>query len=186
MVDVADGADVDVRLASLELPLCSCRLLACGCVECFKWSPDPIEPRPHPYQGCALPSELSGHVYFLALLLFSWCCVLACCVLERKWDSNPRHSAWKADALPAELSPHTPSCYPACGGGWIRTTEGLGPTDLQSVAVGRLATPPEGSAGHIQFSSPRLDFVAGGGIRTRDLLITNQVLYQLSYTGKVP
>ena len=35
-------------------------------------------------------------------------------------------------------------------------------------------------------ASPRLDFVAGGGIRTRDLLITNQVLYQLSYTGKVP
>ena len=31
-----------------------------------------------------------------------------------------------------------------------------------------------------------LDFVAGAGIRTRDLLITNQVLYQLSYTGKVP
>jgi hypothetical protein len=26
--------------------------------------------------------------------------------------------------------------------------------------------------------------VAGGGIRTRDLLITNQLLYQLSYTGK--
>ncbi len=38
----------------------------------------------------------------------------------------------------------------------------------------------------IQFLWPRLDFVAGGGIRTRDLLITNQVLYQLSYTGKVP
>ena len=30
------------------------------------------------------------------------------------------------------------------------------------------------------------DFVAGGGNRTRDLLITNQVLYHLSYTGKVP
>ncbi len=28
--------------------------------------------------------------------------------------------------------------------------------------------------------------LAGGGIRTRDLLITNQVLYQLSYTGKAP
>jgi hypothetical protein len=38
---------------------------------------------------------------------------------------------------------------------------------------------------HIQFSWPRVDSVAGGGIRTRDLLITNQVLYQLSYTGKV-
>ncbi len=28
--------------------------------------------------------------------------------------------------------------------------------------------------------------MAGGGNRTRDLLITNQVLYQLSYTGKIP
>ena len=27
---------------------------------------------------------------------------------------------------------------------------------------------------------------AGGGIRTRDLLITNQLLYQLSYTGNSP
>src|SRR5450755_1790387 len=33
------------------------------------------------------------------------------------------------------------------------------------------------------FETPR---VAGGGIRTRDLLITNQLLYQLSYTGKRP
>jgi hypothetical protein len=31
-----------------------------------------------------------------------------------------------------------------------------------------------------------LAHLAGGGIRTRDLLITNQVLYQLSYTGKAP
>jgi hypothetical protein len=28
--------------------------------------------------------------------------------------------------------------------------------------------------------------LAGGGTRTRDLLITNQLLYQLSYTGKAP
>src|ERR1044071_5677253 len=29
-----------------------------------KWSPDPgLNWRPHPYQGCALPSELSGLVY---------------------------------------------------------------------------------------------------------------------------
>jgi hypothetical protein len=33
------------------------------------------------------------------------------------------------------------------------------------------------------FSTPP---VAGGGIRTRDLLITNQLLYHLSYTGKRP
>ena len=45
---------------------------------------------------------------------------------------------------------------------------------------------PSGGACLFNCASPRLDFVAGGGIRTRDLLITNQVLYQLSYTGKVP
>ena len=30
---------------------------------------------------------------------------------------------------------------------------------------------------------PRIDFGAGGRIRTPDLLITNQLLYQLSYTS---
>ena len=48
-----------------------------------------LNPRPHPYQGCALPTELHRLVdnFFLS---------------ERP-GSNRRHSAWKADALPTEL-----------------------------------------------------------------------------------
>ncbi len=47
------------------------------------------------------------------------------------------------------------------------------PADLQSVPFGHLGTPPYsvGEGG------------AGGRIRTPDLLITNQLLYQLSYTS---
>ena len=41
-------------------------------------------------------------------------------------------------------------------------------TDLQSAPFGRSGTLPYG---------------AGDGTRTRDLLITNQLLYQLSYTS---
>ena len=50
----------------------------------------------------------------------------------------------------------------------------LSPTDLQSVAIDRSAIPPlrTGLIG------------AGGRIRTCDLLITSQPLYQVSYTGK--
>ncbi len=43
-------------------------------------------------------------------------------------------------------------------------------TDLQSAPFGRSGTLPYG---------------AGDGTRTRDLLITNQLLYQLSYTSEV-
>src|SRR5919106_4717345 len=90
-----------------------------------KWSPDPgLNWRPHPYQGCALPTELSGP----SVRPLRW---------SGKRDSNPRHSAWKADALPSELFPHG-----YLGGGWIRTNEGVEPADLQSAPFGRLGTPP--------------------------------------------
>jgi hypothetical protein len=42
-------------------------------------------------------------------------------------------------------------------------------TDLQSAPFGHSGTPPDNGA--------------GDGTRTRDLLITNQLLYQLSYTS---
>ena len=45
-------------------------------------------------------------------------------------------------------------------------------TDLQSAPFGRSGTPP-------------YELGAGGRIRTPDLLITNQLLYQLSYTSKL-
>ena len=45
------------------------------------------------------------------------------------------------------------------------------PADLQSVPFGHSGNPPY------------MKFGAGGRIRTPDLLITNQLLYQLSYTS---
>ena len=63
-----------------------------------------------------------------------------------------------------------PLGYEAIDGGerWIRTTEPEG-TDLQSVAFSHFAISPSG---------------AENRNRTRNLLITNQLLYQLSYFGK--
>src|SRR6516165_4476532 len=62
-----------------------------------EWSPFPgLNWRPHPYQGCALPSELKGPLSLFTAPPTYW---------SGKRDSNPRHSAWKADALPSELFP---------------------------------------------------------------------------------
>ena len=55
------------------------------------------------------------------------------------------------------------------GGGRIRTAEPEG-TDLQSVVFSHFTTPP-------------IEDGAGERSRTLDLLITSQLLYQLSYTG---
>ena len=51
-------------------------------------------------------------------------------------------------------------------------------TDLQSAPFGRSGTPP--------YSVMSCGGGAGGRIRTPDLLITNQLLYQLSYTSISP
>ena len=56
------------------------------------------------------------------------------------------------------------------GRGWIRTIE-ANATDLQSAPFGHSGTLPKSIYG------------AGGRTRTPDLLITNQLLYQLSYTS---
>jgi hypothetical protein len=61
------------------------------------------------------------------------------------------------------------------------------PADLQSAPFGRLGTPPHALLRFLSCRSVcllKLLPVAGAGIRTPDLLITNQLLYQLSYTGK--
>ncbi len=76
-------------------------------------------------------------------------------------DLNPRHPAWKAEALPTELLPQM-----VVGGGFDPPK--ASPTDLQSVPFGRSGTPP---------------YRASRGTRTPDQLITNQPLYQLSYAG---
>ena len=47
------------------------------------------------------------------------------------------------------------------------------PADLQSVPFGHSGNPP-------------YEIGAGGRTRTPDLLITNQLLYQLSYTSMLP
>src|SRR5215204_4729170 len=62
------------------------------------WSPRrDLNPRPHPYQGCALPLSYLGELSIKNHLgKISW---------SGRRDSNSRHSAWKADALPTELLP---------------------------------------------------------------------------------
>ena len=59
------------------------------------------------------------------------------------------------------------------GGWWIRTTEGV---------ASRFTVCPLWPLG----KSPMYEIGAGGRIRTPDLLITNQLLYQLSYTSISP
>src|SRR5205823_12950251 len=53
MVDVTDGAYIHVRLVALELLLRHRRLLLVS-------PPRGSNPRPRPYQGRALPTELGG------------------------------------------------------------------------------------------------------------------------------
>ena len=62
------------------------------------------------------------------------------------------------------------------GGGWIRTTE---------VEDNRFTVCPLWPLGNSSISSWALSkgLGAGGRTRTPDLLITNQLLYQLSYTS---
>ena len=110
-----------------------------------------------------------------------------------KRDSNPRPSAWKADALATELFPLRSLTY-----GWM--VEGGGfeppkasPTDLQSVPFGHSGTPPLRPGGRPPAAMtsavrrPGLqdhrDDGAGEGTRTPNHLITNEMLYQLSYAS---
>src|SRR5688500_10166023 len=71
-------------------------------------------------------------------------------------DSNPRHPAWKAGTLPAELHPpfgSTPTRpLPDGGEGRIRTFEARGASDLQSDAFGRFATSPGIAGNHPRIS----------------------------------
>ena len=88
-----------------------------------------------------------------------------------KRGSNPRHSAWKADALPTELFPRN-----------RMGREGFEPpkrfrNGFTARPIWPLWNLPE--------STTMLDalFKASERIRTPDPLITNQPLYHLSYAG---
>ena len=68
-----------------------------------------LNPGPLPYQGSALPLSYNSKKK------------------SGRRGSNPRPSAWKANALSTELLPHLPkfSLCLLCGQRWIRTTEGV-------------------------------------------------------------
>ena len=66
-----------------------------------------LNPGPLPYQGSALPLSYNSKKK-----------------KSGRRGSNPRPSAWKANALSTELLPHScQSCHSDCGQRWIRTTE---------------------------------------------------------------
>ena len=92
--------------------------------------------------------------------------------------SNPPPIAWKAIALPNELLPHREVWLR--GGGWTRTTE-LFRGQIYSLLQLPLCDSPSIFVRLLSFSrvGPRAD----EGTRTPDRLITNQLLYQLSYIG---
>ena len=83
--------------------------------------------------------------------------------------SNPRPSAWKANALSTELLPHL---Y-FCGQGWIRTTEGI---SQQIYSLPHLATLV------LALSRNYVSIMrAEDGTQTRDPQLGRLMLYQLSY-----
>ena len=73
-------------------------------------------------------------------------------------------------------------------GGWVRTTVGNMPADLQSAAFNHSATPASliriphhvslpSQRDVVEYANSKFASGAGDGNRTRNLLITNQLLY---------
>ena len=91
--------------------------------------------------------------------------------------SNPPPIAWKAIALPNELLPLV-EVLAFRGGGWTRTTE-LFRGQIYSL----LQLPLCDSPSWMHPVGFLLGVRADEGTRTPDRLITNQLLYQLSYIG---
>ena len=107
-------------------------------------------------------------------------------MLERVAGIEPAPLAWKAKVLPLNYTRiFLLSC---CNGGGrrIRTFEAFA-SDLQSDPFDRSGIPPlvacRGQHKPLHYSIYTLSLGAGTRSRTRDLLITSQLLYQLSYTG---
>ena len=115
-------------------------------------------------------------------------------------DSNPRPQAWKASALPTELLPHYMKKKPAPtfhhGGGRIRTFEGVSRQIYSllplatwvphlKIAPAKLPNPEKNQPSETRSKAhTRSRSRADGRNRTGNLLITNQLLRQLSYVSK--
>ena len=96
--------------------------------------------------------------------------------LERAAGIEPASSAWKAEVIATIRCPQAISG----GGGRIRTCEAFA-SDLQSDPFGHSGTPPKQAAYYMACLQTKSG--AGGRNRTPDLLITSQLLYQLSYAS---
>ena len=127
-----------------------------------------LNPWPLPYQGSALPLSYNGFEEQLLLFVTQW---------SGRRGSNSRHLAWKANALPTELLPHWTVVdrgrYTEKNRGewWIRTTEVVRQQIYSLSHLATLVTPLISCCvGHMLNG-------AGGGIRTPDQLITNQLLW---------
>ena len=83
--------------------------------------------------------------------------------------SNPLPAAWKAAALPNELLPQVKTFPQSLWGRVDSNHRTPKRTDLQSVAIAAMRLPQ--------------NLRADRRTRTADRLITNQLLYQLSYIG---
>src|SRR4029077_14201514 len=78
--------------------------------------------------------------------------------------SNPRPSAWKADALPTELHPRTqqpiraPTQPPDTSSQWWRKDSNLRrltPADLQSAPFSHSGTPPDPTLALVEQTTPQ-------------------------------
>ena len=92
--------------------------------------------------------------------------------------SNPPPIAWKAIALPNELLPPV-EVLAFRGGGWTRTTELFRGQIYSLLQLPLCDSPVLRDVSLRDFGTCRAD----EGTRTPDRLITNQLLYQLSYIG---
>ena len=131
------------------------------------WSPRPgLNWWPHPYQGCALPTELRGHNY----KLFNSCSKNI--NLERETGFEPATlslEGWRS-------SPWATPAYPSIKNWWRGEDSNLRRLRRQIYSLLPLAAR---EPLQLYDSSG-----AGDGTRTRNLLITNQLLYRLSYASK--
>ena len=93
------------------------------------------------------------------------------------WFRIPLDYASISDTPPTNKKHHPVGwCFLLVGEGGFEPPKAL-PADLQSVPFGHSGIPPYAIA---------LSGGAGGRTRTPDLLITNQLLYRLSYTSVLP